>query len=240
MDKFLAEQASVFCDAVLERFTGYNKLPEDRGWIVLPRISRVQGPPMTSKNLKSLALGAFGVMTLALAAESLAATRYVTDDLEVTMRSGQSTRNSIVRMLKSGTTLEVLQEEPESGYSLVRLASGTEGWVLTRFLVDQPVAKDVLPDLQRRYKALRESATGSGAQLDAALTSLSAVEKERDSLRNENEQLARQLHDVKEKAADVLGIDNQNSALRKRVTLLEGENDQLKILNDELSNRRTL
>ncbi len=195
---------------------------------------------MTSRNLRSLALGAFGVMTLALAGESLAATRYVTDELEVTLRSGQSTRNSIVRMLKSGTTLEVLQDEPESGYSLVRLASGTEGWVLTRFLVDRPVAKDVLPDLQRRYAALRESATGSGAQLDTALSALSAAEKERDGLRNENEQLARQLHDVKEKAADVLGIDNQNSTLRKRVTFLEGENDQLKILNDELSNRRTL
>jgi SH3 domain protein len=38
----------------------------------------------------------------------------------------------------------------------------------------------------------------------------------------------------------VLNIDKQNSALRQRVTTLEGENDQLSILNEELSNRRTL
>jgi SH3 domain protein len=195
---------------------------------------------MNNKILRSGLLGAIALGSLAMAGQTLAQTRYVTDELEVTMRSGQSTRNNIVRMLKSGTALEVLQQEEESGYSLVRLPSGTEGWVLTRFLVDQPVAKDVLPDLERRYKALRESASGSGIQLEEARSSLAKLEKERDTLRSENEQLARQLHDVQEKAADVLGVDKRNVELRKRVTQLEGENDQLKILNDELSNRRTL
>jgi SH3 domain protein len=201
---------------------------------------REQGPLMNNKNLGSFMLGVCALVGLVMAQQTLAATRYVTDELEVTMRSGQSTRNNIVRMLKSGTAMEVLQDDPETGYSLVRLPSGTEGWVLTRFLVDQPVARDVLPELQRRYTALRESASGSGVQLEEARDELAKLRKERDALTNENEQLARQLHDVQEKAADVLGIDAQNSNLRKRVTVLEGENDQLRILNDELSNRRTL
>jgi len=195
---------------------------------------------MKNKNLKILALSACALAALAVTSVTLAATAYVTDELEITMRSGQSTRNNIVRMLKSGTAVEVLQQESESGYSLVRLPSGTEGWVLTRFLVDQPVARSVLPDLQSRYAMLRKSATGSGAQLETVRDDLAKVEKERDSLSKENETLARQLHEVQEKSADVLSIDKQNVSLRKRVTVLEGENDQLRILNDELSNRRTL
>ena len=143
-------------------------------------------------------------------------------------------------MLKSGTALEVLEDSGDTGYSLVRLPSGTEGWVLSRFLVNQPVARDVLPDVQRRYAALVESSKSTSAKLNASSSSLSGLEKERDTLRSENEQLAKQLHEVREKASDVLNIDKQNSALRQRVTTLEGENDQLSILNEELSNRRTL
>lgn len=195
---------------------------------------------MIYKTLKFIVISSVTIMSLGLAGAVLAETRYVTDELEVTLRSGQSTRNNIVRMLKSGTALEVLEDSSDTGYSLVRLPSGTEGWVLSRFLVDQPVARDVLPDVQRRYAALMESSKNTSAKLNASSSSLSELQKERDTLQSENEQLAKQLHEVREKASDVLNIDKQNSALRKRVTTLEGENDQLRILNEELSNRRTL
>ena len=195
---------------------------------------------MINKTLKFSVLGSVTLASLALAGAVFAETRYVTDELEVTMRSGQSTRNNIVRMVKSGTALEVLEDSSDTGYSLVRLPSGTEGWILSRFLVDQPVARNVLPDVQRRYAALMESSKSTTAKLSASSSSLGEIEKERDSLRSENEQLAKELHEVREKAADVLNIDKQNSGLRKRVTTLEGENDQLRILNGELSNRRTL
>jgi len=58
--------------------------------------------------------------------------RWVTDEFEVMMRSGTSTRQSIVRQLKSGTQLEMLEVDAESGYTKVRTASGSEGWVLSR------------------------------------------------------------------------------------------------------------
>lgn len=195
---------------------------------------------MIYKTLKLVVLSSMTLASLGLAGAVFAETRYVTDELEVTLRSGQSTRNNIVRMLKSGTALEVLEDSGDTGYSRVRLPSGTEGWVLSRFLVDQPVARDVLPEVQRRYAALMESSKSVNAKLNASTSSVSELQKERDSLRSENEQLAKELHTVREKASDVLNIDKQNSGLRQRVTTLEGENDQLRIFNEELSNRRTL
>ena len=151
---------------------------------------------MIYKTLKFVVLGSVAMASLGLAGAVFAETRYVTDELEVTLRSGQSTRNNIVRMLKSGTALEVLEDSGDTGYSLVRLPSGTEGWVLSRFLVNQPVARDVLPDVQRRYAALVESSKSTSAKLNASSSSLSGLEKERDTLRSENEQLAKQLHEA--------------------------------------------
>ncbi len=62
---------------------------------------------------------------------STAVTKYVTDEFEVMLRTGQSTQHEIRRQVKSGTPLVVLQES--KGYTNVRMANGVEGWVLTRF-----------------------------------------------------------------------------------------------------------
>ena len=47
------------------------------------------------------------------------------------MRTGKSTRQSIVRMLASGTRVELLELDSEAGYARVRTRGGTEGWVLS-------------------------------------------------------------------------------------------------------------
>jgi uncharacterized protein YgiM (DUF1202 family) len=54
---------------------------------------------------------------------------WVSDEFEITLRSGPSTSNAIELMLKSGTELEVLERDAETGYSRVRTGGGTEGWV---------------------------------------------------------------------------------------------------------------
>ena len=72
-------------------------------------------------------------------------TRYVSDELEITMRNGQGLDFGIRKMLKSGTELAVLENDP-SGYSKVRTNDGVEGWVLSRYLVNNPSARDQLAE----------------------------------------------------------------------------------------------
>lgn len=192
------------------------------------------------RNLIKNLLGAGALAASLLSAAALAETRYVTDELEITLRSGQSTRNSIVRMLKAGTAVDVVEESAESGYSRVRLGSGAEGWVLTRFLVDAPVARAVLPGVQRQLAALQENSRSAGGELQEVRNALDSLQATHDALVQAHDRTTRELLEVREKSADVLSIDSQNSELRKRLTVLEGENDQLRILNEELSNRRTL
>ena len=62
---------------------------------------------MKKKRL-SLILPALMLSSLIAGAPALAESRYVTDDLEVTLRQGESTGHRIISMLKSGTQVEVL------------------------------------------------------------------------------------------------------------------------------------
>ena len=67
--------------------------------------------------------------------------RYVTDHLRLAMRSGTSTSNKILKMVPSGERVEILNTTP-NGYSRVRTPHGSEGWMLTRHLMDQPAARN--------------------------------------------------------------------------------------------------
>ena len=84
---------------------------------------------------------------LLLAGAAGAETAWVSDQFEITLRSGPSTSNAIERMLNSGTRLEILETDPESGYSRVRTSGGTEGYVLTRYLMNEPAAREQLASL---------------------------------------------------------------------------------------------
>ncbi|MGB5260055.1 MAG: ligand-binding protein SH3, partial [Gammaproteobacteria bacterium] len=60
------------------------------------------------------------VLTLALAGQAMGESRYVSDTLEITMRSGKGTSYGITRMLRSGTQVEVLEDDKSTGYTHVR------------------------------------------------------------------------------------------------------------------------
>ena len=79
---------------------------------------------------------------------------WVSDEFEITLRSGPSTSNAIELMLSSGTELEVLERDAESGYSRVRTGGGTEGWVLTRYLMNEPAAREQLARLTSQLLSL--------------------------------------------------------------------------------------
>ena len=162
-----------------------------------------------------LLAGLVGVMPLTgLHAE----TRYITDELEITLRSGESTRHAIVRMLPSGTRVEVLEENRESGYARVRTASGVEGWVLRRFLDVEAPARDQLAALRQSVQA----AEGGEASLQRELVEtgerVRQLEGERDRLLGENAKLQRELEEIRRLSADEIGIGEQNRRLRRRLS----------------------
>ncbi|WP_227545883.1 TIGR04211 family SH3 domain-containing protein [Marinobacter fonticola] len=156
------------------------------------------------------------------------------DELLIMLRSGAGNQFRILDSLSSGTRLEVLQEEGASGYSQVRTQDGQQGWVLTRYLSSQPIARDRLSAAQKRLEQ-------SEAQLKEAQQSLDALRAERNELASSEEslesragKLSSELERIKEVSSNALSLDRRNrelqesnQQLRKEVEVLTAENERL-------------
>jgi len=164
------------------------------------------------------------VLLCLLVFPALAATqdRWVTDRGEFTMRSGTSTSNKIVRVLKSGTRLELVRVDAESGYSLVRLRNGKEGWVMSRFLLSSPPALVRLPQLEKDI--------GRVVELSDERT---ALQSEVRTLTSQNSKLSAELDRIKQVSASAVKLNNENTTLRSS---LSAARSQIAALEDD--NRR--
>lgn len=170
------------------------------------------------------------VFTLTAFGESV----WVSDQFEVTLRTGPSTTNAIQLMLDSGTELELLEENSESGYSRVMTRGGTEGWVLSRYLMTEPAARDQLARLTQQLTEATAEGTSLDSQLATIRSEYDAAKNRIAELEQDNAALQAEIEEIRRKAADVLAIDNQNMNLQQQLTdaemtvsILEQENAQL-------------
>jgi SH3 domain protein len=174
---------------------------------------------------------------LALTGNALAETRYVSDKLEITMRSGKGNSYSITRMLGSGTQVEVLEIDKSKGYSKVRTKSGKEGWVLSRYLMRSQAARDRLAAAEKKLAELELEKR----KLETTLTALSdeknTLNKKLSSLDGESRKVSQELTEIRRTASSALAIDSENKELKGRVVSLERELQTVQQENEGLKDR---
>lgn len=96
------------------------------------------------------------VFTLSIFIQPAAAeTRYVDDQLIITLRMGKSSQHKILKTLKTGTPLEILNEEDET-YLKVRTQDGTEGYVLRQYVSANPPKSQRIAELERLNSSLQK------------------------------------------------------------------------------------
>jgi SH3 domain protein len=165
-------------------------------------------------------------------------TRYVTDRTIVELRRGPSIEYLILRNLEAGERVEVLEQDEEAGYSRVRVADeGTEGWILTRFLTAEPIARERLAVAERSLSGARERVTGLEEQTAELTRELSAARTELAAVRTSQGEVSQELADIRTAAANVVEIRDQNMRLQQRVVQLESEVDNLTANNTQLAGR---
>lgn len=171
---------------------------------------------------------------LLIAGTASAESAWVSDQFEITLRSGPSTSNAIELMLDSGTKLEILERDPESGYSRVRTSGGTEGYVLTRYLMNEPAAREQLASLTSQLTSEASRGSSLNSQLSAIRSQYDSATRTIETLERDKSALEEELAEIKRTAANVLSINNQNKQLREqlaaeeiRVATLEQENREL-------------
>lgn len=154
--------------------------------------------------------------------------RYVDDKLIIMMRSGSSSKHKIMQRISSGTQLEVL--DTKGNFSQVRTRNGTIGWVLSRYLATEPIARHRLKAADKQLEKL----TTENNQLQ---TELAAITKQHDKLTKQTSALSEQLENFRTAAAKPIQLQEENQGLLKTKVNIENDNELLKqevqILRDQ-------
>ena len=177
------------------------------------------------------------LLLVLFSATALARTAYVTDELKITLRSGESPTHRIMRMLPTGEKLEVLSSNPATGYSKVRTASGAEGFVLTRQLLDQPVARDRLAAAEAEVRALKAAPGELSSRLAKVTDQNEALTQEHEQLKQAKTQVDQEFAALQRTASNAVRIANERNELRKQVASLTREIEDVKQQNRELENK---
>lgn len=180
-----------------------------------------------------------GLGVLLLAANAAAQSAWVSDEFEITLRSGPSTSNAIQLMISSGAELEVLERDAESGYTRVRTQGGTEGWVLSRYLMSEPSAREQLQSLTSQLTSANSRGTSLNSQLSAIRGEYDAANQRIAELERERDDAQEELANIKRTAANVLAINDQNQSLMDQLAAAQIRADTLEQENRELSSQTT-
>jgi SH3 domain protein len=176
-----------------------------------------------------------GLLVLAFELLAQAQTRYVSDRTIVELRRGPSTEYLILRNLEAGERVEILEQDEAAGYSRIRVADqGTEGWILTRYLSTEPIARERLVVTERSLAAARERVTALEAQTAELSRDLAATRTDLEQSRTSHAAVSRELADIRAASANVVAIRDQNTNLQQRLEQREREVGQLTTENTRL------
>lgn len=164
--------------------------------------------------------------------------RYVTDRVTITVRSGEGSDYRVLESLSSGAEVEILSENQGTGYARVQTPDGTEGYVLSRYLISDKPAQLRLTETQSELEALREETESDDTrkELSELRSEYQSLKLQYDTLEFENVQLSQRLDSVNENAANVVSLMDERDEALQRANRLSTELDELRVEKMALEN----
>ena len=146
---------------------------------------------------------------------------YVTDMVDIPMRSEHKiTKNNLVRMLPSGTKLEILATE--SGWTKVKFEN-TIGWMISRYLTGKLPAQAQLEKLRQSYntnKLLIVKQSQRNAELESQVKGLK-IQTTKLSVQSSKSQAEKE--HIEQVYKDALKLEYTNEKLKTEALLLKTE-----------------
>ena len=191
------------------------------------------------------------------AISAFADTRYVVDELIITMRLGKGTGFKILKSLKTGTAVEVLEDEDKS-YLKVRTSDGVEGYVLRQYISKNPPKAKRIEELevlnrsqQERINTLETARSALAEQLEtieeeygrkfAGMSSRTAgLEQKLEQAVSRERQLAERYATLETQAENVLAVVAERDDLLQRNKTMETEVRDLRQKSEKLANTRMI
>jgi SH3 domain protein len=152
-----------------------------------------------------------------------AKTVYVTDSMKYTLRSSESNRSKIIKMLPSGTVLTVISENISTHYSKVRTKSGVEGYILTRHTLNNPISRWYLKKANKKLETLQQESELIKQELSQLKGNNNDTLSSNQSLSKERDQLSKELNELRQTAANAVQLKHDRDQSRKKIISLSNE-----------------
>jgi len=152
---------------------------------------------------------------------------FITDEFYVPVRSLPDTNGRVIhRGLKSGTSLQLI--ETSDGWSRIKTEFDLEGWIETRFVKADPIAKVLLTLADQKNKQLESLNNELEKAIKVEQPKKELARQKIAALSSENERLTTELKDFSSKTARAMATQDQIQSLVSHNNLLTQENDVLK------------
>ena len=170
-----------------------------------------------------------------------AETQYVIDEHVFPLRSGKTTGYRIIKNLKSGTAVQVVEKDEDSGWYQIQSPGGKEGWIESRYLRTTPASKEQLTKLQNMLNRMKQSGTSLEARLIDMEQKNESLESEKKTLTRSNTSLDKKLKKITELSKNAIRLDRTNNELLQKNQQFEIDIEQLAAERDKLKydNRNT-
>ncbi len=163
-----------------------------------------------------------------------AKTVYVTDNLDLPLRSEESNKGKIIGLLRTGTPLTVLNENSKTGFSRVQLKSGMQGFISTRNTIVEPPNRTRLETTTKDLEALQTENNALKEELTKVKATIIPGNSLEQSLAAERNTLDRELTELKRTAASQIQLKNERDKLQEDVVNIKRDMEQLKLENTAL------
>ena len=157
-----------------------------------------------------------GLLMVAWTGAAAQQTRYVSEELEVGVRGGPSNQNRIVSSVRAGQPVTVMEQSGD-GWSRVRLPSGNEAWILTRYLQDEPHSRERLAEVEAELAEIRSGADDQEGRIAELLDRRNELTTERDELQAQITDMEAELEELRDIAERPQEIQRENRRLEQEL-----------------------
>jgi len=163
--------------------------------------------------------------------------RYVTDSFEIMVRSGPNLENKIIKVLRSGSKVDVIDDDAGEGYAEIRMDSGETGFVLSRLLTVEAAARARLAELQRTLDELQSDPASLEAGLVRARDKNSELVLENTDMSLRVQEMSEELARVQAASENAISNANERQKLQVELDALILEYDQMRLHNQALTDQ---
>lgn len=146
---------------------------------------------------------------------------YITDQLDLPIRSDKEFGNNIIRLLPSGTELSLLQST-EDGWAQIQF-DDTIGWIKSFYLSPDPSAREKLKKLTRTNNDNKLLITKLSTEKDDLENQLSLLKQENTNLVVQSSKSKAEKEHIEKIYQDALKLEHENEKLIQEKLQLKAE-----------------